>query len=208
MTSTSDRGQCRECKKRREVFSCSRKTGGNYRIAQSWRSSSICGECAIHRLTHATPDHGARGWMVPTLRDIVASIDSDEARETLVAYDAKVAEHQASKEAEETRMRPYWDRIGERHEAFTWIRAQQDADGMDEDTCRALAFGIKRGEAGNERTGMSLGPNGTSTWERTMRQQVIDYLTSPEHGHLDAATRTVLADGIRDGLHRPDPKDA
>lgn len=42
------KGTCRECMKRREVYSITRRGGGTYRRGGRSYSSSICGECAIY----------------------------------------------------------------------------------------------------------------------------------------------------------------
>ena len=205
-------GTCRNCMRRRNVFDCSRKTGGNYRTPQRMYGSSVCAECAVTLLTNASPEHGARGWSVSTLRAICTSLveqtnpadpRADLVRDALASYAKKVAEKEASAAAEEERMRPYWDRIAERNEIREWVTAQQHVDGMDERTCRNIGFDIKNGKAGNERTGWTIAKDGSMTYERTMRQQVIDYITNPADETYDAATRAALIDGIRDGLHRP-----
>lgn len=199
-------GNCRRCKSRRDVYSCSRRTGGTYQTPARMYSSSVCAECAIDLLAHATPDHGALGWSVNTLRAIVVSIHSltgsDEARAAVATYDAKVAEKQERIDAEAERMKPYRDRIAERAEIRDWLFAQQHVDGLDERTCRNLAYGVKNGKAGHERTGW-IHTTTPWTWERTMRQQVIDFITDPVNDEYDAATRQALVEGISEGRHRP-----
>lgn len=199
-------GQCRNCMLRRDTFSCSRKNGGNYRRPPQWRSSSICADCAISQLAHHTPDQPGE-WSTSTLRGIVASIDTDEAREAVAGWDAKVEEKRLASEAHEERARPYWGRVHERREVIEWIRAQGEADGMDLRTCNVLAGAIKSGDAGHESTGITYAPDGSTTWERTMREQILDYLPIAERYGIDETTRAALIDGIRAGAHRPDSKD-
>lgn len=205
-------GTCRHCKGRRNVFDCSRMTGGNYRTAQRSYSSSICAECAVDLLSTADPDHGASGWSVATLRMICNALleQTDPAdprvdlvRNALATYAEKVAAKDRRRAEEDERMRPYRDRIAERAEARAWIMAQQHVDGLDERTCRNLSYGVKNGKAGHERTGYAIEADGTWTWARTMRQQVIDYINDPANDEYDTATRQALVEGIRDGRHRP-----
>lgn len=195
---------------RRDVFSCSRLGGGNYRRAPQWRSSSICAECAIGQLSRAHPDQSGV-WSISTIERIVASIDTDEARTALASWNDKVEAKRIAAAAHAERTRPYWDRIHERREIIEWVRAQASVDGMDEATCRTVAAGIKNGEAGHENTGtLRDEADGVLRWERTMREQVIDYIVDATpvryHDRIDPDTRDALIDGIRAGAHRPDPK--
>jgi hypothetical protein len=205
-------GTCRCCKSRRNVFDCSRKAGGNHRRPQQTYSSSICAACAVSLLSTADPDHGASGWSVASLRSICTALleqtnpddpRADLVRNALTSYAEKVAAKERRRAAGEERMRPYRDRIAERAEARDWIMAQQHVDGMDERTCRNLSYGVKNGKAGHERTGYAIEADGTWTWARTMRQQVVDFINDPANDEYDAATRQALVEGIRDGLHRP-----
>lgn len=75
-------GQCRACMRRRPVVSVSRAGGGNYRRASGNRRSRICGECAVNFLRDRTdPHHSPMGFDAISLGHLIATIDTDDARE-------------------------------------------------------------------------------------------------------------------------------
>lgn len=80
-------GQCRDCRRRRDVFSIQRKGAGAYNRGQRWYSSSMCGECAVAGLAYASPGvQTSSSWSVLGLERIVASLGTVEAAEVLTAF--------------------------------------------------------------------------------------------------------------------------
>jgi hypothetical protein len=70
----SEPGTCRNCGRRRDVFSAQRHGGGNYRRPGRLYSSSICMECAKGLIEYVSPDHsyvGGNRWSARSIERIV-----------------------------------------------------------------------------------------------------------------------------------------
>lgn len=201
----SSLGQCRACMRRREVFSCQRKGGGNYRTAPRLRSSSVCGECATDLLATASVHQTSGGWDLSGIRGIVATLDTDAARAAMARMETLRTEDAARRSADDAKMRPYYERAAERRQITDWVRTQATNPAMDATTCQVLASDLKRGLAGTENTGFGYDTHGNPTWPITMREQVTAYLTSPGEFTadlgLDQPTIDALVTGITAGHH-------
>lgn len=200
---TASPGTCRECNRKRDVYSASRRGGGSYNRAPRRYVSSICGECATSLLDGATPDHDPQGWDATHLDDIVASVDTDEARRVVAAWENEVAKKaERSRQADE-QMKVYFDRVAEHRQIMAWVRAQADDEWMDAETCHRLAEDLRRNTSAGPNAGLKRVEGGGTAYDKTMRQRIIDFILGPSETLLHAPTCRMLALGIEEGKHVP-----
>lgn len=97
---TNPTATCRDCMRRREVYSISRSGGGNYRRGGRDYRSSICAECAIEHVRTLGAHGGASSSRFSGigLVRIVESLDTPEAVQVAAEYRARVAERKAQQE--------------------------------------------------------------------------------------------------------------
>lgn len=203
-------GQCRHCIRRRDVFSCPRSNGGNYRSAPRRRSSSVCGDCATGLLATANAYQTSGGWDLSSIHRIVETIDTDQARAAVARFEDLKAEKETKSKADEARMRPYIERVREREEILTWIRGKAATTATDIKalTCRVVAHEVDRSGAASTNAGLTYAPDGTMTFTKTMREQVVEFLTTIDpsdlsFANLDQPTIDALAAEINAGAHVP-----
>lgn len=211
MTDDSSPRQCRNCMMRREVFSCSRRGGGSYKRAPRWNSSSICAECAVGLLRNASVDHDPSNWDAQHLAHIVASIDTDEAREVTASWEAKREAKKAASRAHDEQMKPHRERTRERDAIRSFVSAKSRTEGPHRETYRVVSGDLTRTTVASPNIGWTIEKDGTSTWPKTIRDQIADYIDAEAEAteYLDVETLRALAADIRAGKHMsPEDQDS